>query len=301
MRLFQRLALAATTAVTLGSPVVSAQNSPPKDWASSVNLPRGEIPRKLFDGSTLEGWRGKIGTHFNVVRNEIHAQSHGGRPNGAPRASTYLTSSTQHRHFRLLLEAKVDGESTVHTGIALLGKSTQYKEESDSYQGHLVMIHDARSSETTANEWGLFELMRRNWLTGSVSGNWCPTKRARASVEIAKVASAASEDGWHQIEVLVYENTIRVGLNGFQIVDYVDPDPDLLEKGSIGLQLHWLSENDERSQRVRFRGLIVVDDPMSKELVTTTKTTTEMTKREETSVGEKNWVKSWRRKHLSQT
>ena len=84
-----------------------------------------------------------------------------------------------------------------------------------------------------------------------------------------------------------------------QIVDYIDPDPDLLEKGSIGLQLHWLSENDERSQRVRFRGLIVVDDPMSKELVTTTKTTTEMTKREETRVKEQNWVKSWRRKHLS--
>ena len=34
------------------------------------------------------------------------------------------------------------------------------------------MIQDAR--ERDSRDWGLFELMRRNWQLGSVSGAWCP-------------------------------------------------------------------------------------------------------------------------------
>jgi hypothetical protein len=248
------------------------------DWSTSVasRLPKGEYVRKLFDGDTLEGWEGHSGQHFNVIDHEIHGQSLGGFPNGAPRASTYLLTTTKHRHFRLLLEAKIKGQSNVHTGIAMLGERYQFKGEKHSYQGHLVMVQDGRRPEANGDGWGLFELMRRNWQTGSDSGNWCPSsskgalgRGGQASQEIALKAAARSKhnEGWHRIEILVQNERIKIAINGIQLLDYVDPNPEVMQKGPIGLQLHWLSAGDVRDQTVCFKGLLICDCPCGEELV----------------------------------
>ena len=185
-----------------------------------------------------------------------------------------------------------------------------------------------------SDDWGLFELYRRNWHLGSVSGAWCPEGGQASQLEILREAASASEDGWHRMEVLVTGNRIQTALNGRKVHDYTDPNPELLEAGAtrgamralrgarvcacacacvrvcvcvcvqargcvrqrhahasphgfgsrglfaqagpIGLQLHWLakpyspldSDGGLLDQEVRFRGLLVVDNPVCKALIT---------------------------------
>ena len=61
---------------------------------------------------------------------------------------------------------------------------------------------------------------------------------------------------------------ILVALNGVGIQDYTDPNPELLQPGPIGLQLHWLGVGDTADQEVQFRGLLVVDGVEEARLVT---------------------------------
>ena len=302
--MFRKSALALSgvgAAFTVRTTIIhAADGNTTNDWSSNVSLPPGEYVRRLFDGKTLEGWNGNIGRHWNAMDNGvIVGSSHGGRPNGAPRASTYLMTSTKHRHFRLLFEAKIEGDSDVHTGVAILGKRYVFKNEENSYQGHLVMIQKGDTNKSDSNsDWGLFELMRRNWQTGSVSGNWCPNG-GRANEQLAGVAAekSQSQEGWHRCEVLVKDNRILIGVNGLPLLDYVDPNPELLAAGPIGLQLHWLSQDDVRCQKVMFRGLLLVENPELEELVTVKK---ENGKRKLVlkNEGEQAWVKEWRRKNM---
>lgn len=135
------------------------------------------------------------------------------------------------------------------------------------------MCHKANATRTwNDKDWGLFELYRRGWATGSVSGAWCPN----GGQSDGTVAARRHHDGWHRLEILAVENRIQVVLNGIQIADYRDPEPALVprEGGPIALQLHWLSfplmpwEECEKDQEVRFRGLLLVDDPTTSDLVT---------------------------------
>ena len=295
---------ASTTAVFVSQATQTttrAKESNEDDWSSSVPLPKGETVKKLFNGRTLEGWRGHKGTHFNVINNEIVGQSHGGYPNGAPRASTYLMTTTKHRNFRLLLEAKIEGESDVHTGIAMLGERCTCKDEVHSYKGHLVMIQDPRVPTKNINSWGLFELMRRNWSTGSVSGNWCPNGGHIQSLQTMKNAVLNSANGWHRMEILVRENRILVGLNGVEIINYIDPNPELMQHGPIGLQLHWLPLGDERNQKIHFKGLCIVDRPLTEQLVSVIKEVTNEDSDSSTCAlppeQQPSWIRTWKRRN----
>ena len=50
---------------------------------------------------------------------------------------------------------------------------------------------------------------------------------------------------------------IRFAVNGKEVLDWTDPKPELCEAGPIGLQLH----SNKVPQEVRFRGLVLVEDP----------------------------------------
>lgn len=228
--------------------------------------------RKLYDNESLAGWEGHLGRFWNSKGGEIVGASPGGHPGGHPAASTYLSTTTHHRNFRLLFECKVSGDSCIHSGVGIWGSRYTYKDEEHSYQGHLVMVHKADSTGTwNDTDWGLFELYRRGWATGSVSGAWCPN----GGQSDGTVAAQRHQDGWHRLEILAVEDRIQVALNGVAIADYRDPDPSLVprEGGPIALQLHWLSfplmpwVECRKDQEVRFRGLVLIDDPTTNYLV----------------------------------
>ncbi len=210
-------------------------------WAATVTLPEAERGRstRLFNGRDFEGWEGRIDPYWSIDNGEIVGKNTAAN---APQASTYLLTKKPYRNFRLLCEGKL-AESEMHTGVAIWGRKFEKDGEASSYQGHLVMF---------PTDYGVFDLFRREGVCGDQQG------RSKA---------ACRPHDWNQLEILAIGNRIRFAVNGKEVMDWTDPKPELCASGPIGLQLH----SNTVPQEVRFRGLVVVEDPQDV-LVTATPT-----------------------------
>ncbi len=203
-----------------------------------ARLPAGETPVRLFNGTTLEGWRPQTRKHFTVRDGLIVAQNHVA---DAPAASTYLLTNGEYRNFRLIFEARL-ATSEMHSGIAFWGEPVLREGDPNSYRGHLVMF---------PSNYGIWDLYRRNSLYRDKDG-----AARRAGVQ----------HGWNRMEILAIGSRIRHVVNGVVVADWTDPQPDLCHRGPIGLQLH----SNKVPQEVHFRGLILTEDPRDR-LVTISK------------------------------
>lgn len=152
------------------------------------------------------------------------------------------------RNFRLVCEFRFP-EGTTHSGIALWGRQYEYKGEPCSYQGHLVVL---------PKDYGIFELYRRGWSTGSVSGNWLVKDSGRG-------LAAGSQRSWNRVEILARDGRLQVAINGIQTVDMREDAAvvdALCRRAPVALQLHW-TEADAPPQRVQWRGLRISEDPVA--------------------------------------
>lgn len=214
-----------------GYAVTAGAAGPAADWASRVGLPQEEQAKavRLFNGRDLDGWEGHVDPYWSVDGGEIVGRNTAA---DAPKVSTYLLTKKPYRNFRLLLEGKLV-TSEMHSGVAIWGKKFDKDGEASSYQGHLVMFPSG---------WGLYDLYRRNGISGDQDG---------------KAKAAGRQHDWNQLEILAIGSRIRLVVNGKQVLDWTDPKPELCESGPIGLQLH----SNNVPQEVRFRGLVLVEDP----------------------------------------
>ena len=214
-------------------------------WAAGVILPPEERNRAvtLFNGRDLTGWEGHVDPYWAVENGEIVGRN---TVENAPKVSTYLLTKQPYRNFRLLFEGKLV-TSEMHSGVAIWGKKFDKDGEASSYQGHLVMFPSG---------WGLYDLYRRNGIAKDQDG---------------RAKKAGRQHEWNQMEILAIGSRIRFGVNGQEVLDWTDPKPELCESGPIGLQLH----SNKVPQEVRFRGLVLVEDPQDV-LVTAAPTTTEV-------------------------
>jgi type 1 glutamine amidotransferase len=203
------------------------------DWAHGVKLPSEEQSKavSLFNGRDFEGWEGHVDPYWSVENGEIVAKNTAENP---PKVSTYLLTKKPYRNFRLLFEGKLV-TSEMHSGVAIWGKKFEKDGETSSYQGHLVMFPSG---------WGLYDLFRRNGLSGDQQGR-------------AKAASAGRQHDWNRMEILAIGSRIRLAVNGKEVFDWTDPKPEMCGEGPIGLQLH----SNKVPQEVRFRGLVLVENP----------------------------------------
>ncbi|MCI0682031.1 MAG: DUF1080 domain-containing protein [Gemmataceae bacterium] len=196
---------------------------------------------KLFNGKDLTGWEGYKDL-WSVKEGVIVAK------NSTPiKYSTYLLTQRKFSDFRLIFCAKLV-ESEMHSGVALWGKKfpnvkgvkdpkaarTEY-----TYQGQLVMFPSG---------WGLYDLYRRE-------GKINPGQEIR-SVAI----KAGKQHDWNDMEILAQGNRIRLAVNGKLVLDWRDPEPDLVNEGPIGLQLH----SNTVPQEVHFKGLELTTFPEDK-------------------------------------
>ncbi len=108
-----------------------------------------------------------------------------------------------------------------------------------TYQGHLVMFPSG---------WGMYDLYRRNGL---------PVDN-KPGIKINK------QHDWNEIEILAQGNRVRVAGNGVAIIDWRDPQPDMIQAGPIGLQLH----SNGVPQEVQFKGLKIETFPKEDRLIT---------------------------------
>jgi hypothetical protein len=69
---------------------------------------------------------------------------------------------------------------------------------------------------------------------------------------------------WNDIEILAQGNRIRVAINGTQIADWRDPQPERIKEGPIGLQLH----SESKPQELHWKGLVLETFPKEDKLLT---------------------------------
>ncbi len=126
-------------------------------------------------------------------------------------------------------------KSEMHSGIAFWGRNAPEHGDEYTYAGHLVMFPSG---------WGMYDLFGRNGL--KVDGG--PAKKV------------GKQHDWNDLEILAQGNRVRVVVNGTQVVDWRDPEPDRIKEGPIGLQLHANAE----PQEVHFKNLVLTTFPEEK-------------------------------------
>ena len=225
------ISLVAVLALSCASSVSAA------DWSEEQipKLPSSEKPVHLFNGKDLDGWEGFAGKYFSVEDGIIVGRN---TVENAPKSSTYLMTKTKFRSFRLIFESRLV-TSEMHSGISLWGKAVEKDEGPFSYQGHLVMYPSG---------YGYHDLFRRNGVYKD---------------ELGIARSVGKQHDWNRMEILATGHRIRHVVNGRLVADWADPQPELCESGSIGLQLH----SNKEAQEVQWRGLILTENPTD-ELVT---------------------------------
>lgn len=183
---------------------------------------------KLFNGRNLDGWEGH--KKYWSVRDGVIV----GKNTQRVPVSTYLLTKRKFSDFRLLATVKLV-RSEMHSGIALWGRVAPEKGDPYTYAGHLVMFPSG---------WGLYDLYGRNGL--QVDGT--PAKKV------------GKQHDWNQLEILAQGNRIRLAVNGVQVVDWRDPEPQRIKEGPIGLQLH----SNNEPQEVQFKDLELTTFPEDK-------------------------------------
>jgi hypothetical protein len=183
---------------------------------------------ELFNGKDLDGWEGHP---------ELWSVEDGvivGRNKEPVKVSTYLLTKRKFSDFRLLATVKLV-KSEMHSGIAFWGRNAPEKGDMFTYAGHLVMFPSG---------WGMYDLFGRNDL--KVDGE--PAKKV------------GKQHDWNNLEILAQGNRVRVVVNGSQVVDWRDPEPDRIKEGPIGLQLH----SNNEPQEVQFKNLKLTTFPEEK-------------------------------------
>jgi hypothetical protein len=243
MRTF--LLLSAFAMLIAGIAPAQEKKAPPKKSAKApVVKPREGKSETihLFDGKTLNGWVGY--RDLWSVKDGVIV-GHNDRP---LKYSTYLLTKDKYSDFRLTFATKL-AESEMHSGIAFWGevypkadgKVTDPKTDRSeyTYKGHLVMFPSG---------WGMYDLFGRNNL--GVNGG--PAKKV------------GKQHDWNDIEILAQGNRVRVAVNGVQVVDWRDPEPQRIKEGPIGLQLH----SNKVPQEIQFKGLVLETFPKEDKLLT---------------------------------
>jgi hypothetical protein len=206
----------------------------PADAQAPVVPPRQGTSEKivLFNGKNLDGWEGHT-KYWSVVDGTIV-----GKNTDPVDVSTYLLTKRTFSDFRLLAKGKLV-ESEMHTGFAFWGRLAPEKNDPYTYAGHLVMF---------PSNWGLYDLYGRNSL--------------KVDAEPAK--KAGKQHDWNDLEILAQGNRIRVAVNGAQVMDWRDPEPDSVKVAPIGLQLH----SNKVAQEVQFKDLTLETFPKDDRLIT---------------------------------
>jgi hypothetical protein len=215
--------LSGCLAVLLGSRAADADEAPivpPKSGTSETI--------ELFNGRDLDGWEGHE-NYWSVQGGVIVGKNQTRVP-----VSTYLLTKRHFSDFRLLATVKLV-RSEMHSGIAMWGRVAPDKGDPYTYAGHLVMFPSG---------WGLYDLYGRHGLP----------------VDGAPAKKAGKQHDWNKLEILAQGNRIRLAVNGVQVVDWRDPEPERIQEGPIGLQLH----SNNEPQEVHFKDLVITTFPEDK-------------------------------------
>ncbi len=220
--------------VFAASAITQDKKEPAKKEAPVVPPLKGKSETiKLFNGTDLEGWEGNMDL-WSVKDKMIVAKS-----TEPVKVSTYLLTKKKYTDFRLVSKVKLV-QSEMHSGICFWGRVAPDKGDKYTYEGHLVMFPSG---------WGMWDLYRRG---GGLGVDGAPAKKV------------GKQHDWNDLEILAQGNRIRVAVNGTAVVDWRDPQPELIKEAPIGLQLH----SNTVPQEIHFTDLTLTTFPEEDKLIT---------------------------------
>jgi hypothetical protein len=181
---------------------------------------------KLFDGMSLKGWKGNS-TFWSVKDGAIRGATDDTR-------GELLLTDGDFGDFRLILMSRLVSESN-HLGVCFWGER-----RTDFRYGDCVLVIPPHG--------GMWDYR---------PGKGSPP---RENIPHTK----ADPHQWHETEVLgrIQTGTLRMAVNGIEIVRYKDEDPGRLKRGPIGLQIH------SGASIVEYKDIEVEIDPKEDRLIT---------------------------------
>lgn len=179
----------------------------------------------LFDGKTFAGWEGSN----EVFRIEDGAVV-GGKLSANVAHNDFLCTIASYGDFELRLQCRLLGENA-NAGIQIRSRRVPDHYEVSGYQADMGQQY-----------WGcLYDESRRNKVLA------CP--------DPAKIAEVVRAGDWNDYVIRCEGKRIQLWLNGFQTVDYTEPDDAISQSGVIGLQIHGGPPSEAWYRNIRIRPL----------------------------------------------
>lgn len=165
-------------------------------------------PERLFDGEGFEGWNGNL-EYFRIEDGSIV----GGRMDAPIPHNEFLCTNREFSHFELRLKFKILGADP-NAGVQIRSVRVPNSHEMRGYQADMGQQY-----------WGcLYDESRRN--------------RVLAAPDHDELMKHVNRDGWNEYVIRCEGRRIQLWINGYQTVDYLEPDETIGQRGAIGLQIH---------------------------------------------------------------
>ncbi|MHC4497874.1 MAG: 3-keto-disaccharide hydrolase [Planctomycetota bacterium] len=164
----------------------------------------------LFDGKTFDGWEGNL-DYFRIQDGAIVA----GSLEEVIGRNEFLCTKKIYRDFELSLKVKLIGDpAKANAGIQIRSRRIPNHHEMIGYQADMGQHY-----------WGcLYDESRRN--------------RILAKPDPQRLREALRPNDWNDYVIRCVGPRIQLWMNGYQTVDYTEPDESIEQAGVIGLQIH---------------------------------------------------------------
>ena len=191
------------------SPTLSAKSIKP-----AANADKDETGFvSIFDGKTLNGWEGKK-KFFRVENGAIVA----GFLNARIPNNEFLASKKEYEDFELRFDAKMVGQGN-NAGVQFRSQRIPKSHEMIGYQCDI-------GGWSKGNIWGfLYDESRRRKMLAEAP-----------QTELKKHVKPKGQ--WNLLSVKAQGPRIQIWLNGYQTVDFTEPDANIPMEGRFGLQIH---------------------------------------------------------------
>ena len=182
---------------------------------------------RLFDGKTLKGWEGDLKV-FRVEEGAIV----GGTMKEKLDHNEFLCTTKEYGDFELRVKFKLTGDPTkVNGGVQFRSQRIPNNHEVIGYQADLGQ-----------NYWGsLYDESRR--------------KKVLAGPNLDELYKVLKRDDWNDYLIRAEGKHIRLSINGFQTVDYTEPEEGIEQRGRICLQIHAGPPSEARYKDISIESL----------------------------------------------
>ena len=180
-------------------------------FSANVQAQATQKPISLFDGKTFNGWEGDTSNTWRIINKALT----GGSLTQTVPHNEFIATKENFGDFELTLEFKLTGTGFVNAGVQFhseRAKNPAYEMigyQADLGKGYWASLYDESRRDLTIVQ--------------------------PDSALIKKILKPAT---WNSFKIRSFGRRIRIYLNGFQTVDYTEPDEKINHQGKIALQVH---------------------------------------------------------------